>query len=73
VSPAERELLAAVVEALTLPYSDDGYERRMVDRAVWVNTTLKGVLEEGDVEWHTDYLRRKLRDEEAKHAERGAS
>lgn len=61
----ERELLAAVLEAVTLPYSVDGFERRIVVRADWVRATLKGVLEEGDPEWHADYLRRKLRDEEA--------
>ncbi|MEU6552080.1 hypothetical protein ABZ915_17615 [Streptomyces sp. NPDC046915] len=61
----ERELLQAVLEALTLPYSVDGYQRRLVNRAGWVCTTLKGALEEGDVAWHADYLRRKMRDEEA--------
>jgi hypothetical protein len=68
VSPAERELLTAVLEALTLPFDADGYEKRMVARADWVRCTLKGVLEEGDLEWHADWLRRKLRDEEARHA-----
>jgi hypothetical protein len=68
VSPAERELLVAVQEALTVPYSVDRYERRLADRAGWVRATLKGFLDEGDPEWHAEYLRRKLREEEARHA-----
>jgi len=65
VSPEERELLQAVLEALTLPFAVDDYERRMVERADWARTTIKGVLAEGDPAWHANYLRRKLDDDEA--------
>lgn len=61
----ERELLQAVLEALTLDGGDLDYERRLSRRADWVRATLKGVLEEGDLAWHADFLRRKMRDEEA--------
>jgi hypothetical protein len=67
VSAEERELLTAVLEALTLPFDADRYEWRLQDRASWVRSTLKGYLDEGDPGWHADYLRRKLRDEEARH------
>jgi hypothetical protein len=65
VSAEERELLQAVLEALTLDPGDLDYERRLSERAAWARTTLRGVLEDGDPAWHADYLRRKLRDEEA--------
>jgi hypothetical protein len=65
VTAEERELLQAVLEALTLPYSTAGYDRRLSERAAWARTTLQGVLEDGDPAWHATYLRRKLRDEEA--------
>ncbi|WP_405964812.1 hypothetical protein OG713_34755 [Streptomyces sp. NBC_00723] len=65
-NPAERDLLVAVQEALTLPFDADGYERRIADRAGWVRATLKGYFDEGDPEWHAEYLRRKLRDEGAR-------
>lgn len=67
MSPVERELITAVLEALALPYSADNYEPRIGDRASYVRATLKGYLDEGEPEWHADYLRRKLRDEEARH------
>ena len=60
--------MTAVVEAVTLPYSADGYERRLADRAGLVNATLRGFFQDGDPEWHAEYLRRKLHDEEARHA-----
>ncbi|MFF4566180.1 hypothetical protein [Streptomyces sp. NPDC001435] len=65
MTDAERELLQAVLEALTLPYGAGDYDRRLRERAGWARTTLKGVLEDGDPAWHADYLRRKMRDEEA--------
>lgn len=65
MSPAERELLQAVLEALTLPFDAPGYDRRMLERADWARVSIKGALDEGDTAWHADYLRRKLRDEEA--------
>jgi hypothetical protein len=65
VSPEERELLQAVLEALTLSYGAGDYDRRLADRASWARTTIKGVLEDGDPAWHADYLRRKLAAEEA--------
>ena len=67
MTAAERDLLVAVMEALTLPFGASAYERRIAGRADWVCATLKGVLVDGDPEWHADYLRRKLREEEARH------
>jgi hypothetical protein len=69
VSAAERELLAAVLEALTLPYDADGYDRRLLERAAWAKTALKGALNEdpADIGWNADYLRGRLRAEEAEH------
>lgn len=62
-----RALLAAVLDALTLPYDTDDYEKRIVDRAVWAQTTIKGALEEdpAGIGWNADFLRRKLAAEEA--------
>ncbi|MFL4904853.1 hypothetical protein ACJ6WF_17100 [Streptomyces sp. MMS24-I2-30] len=64
---AERALLKAVLEALTLPYSVPGYDRRMLDRADWARTAVKGALQDGVTLWDADYLREKLRKEEARH------
>ncbi|MDT0469925.1 hypothetical protein [Streptomyces gibsoniae] len=66
---ALRDLLRVVVEALTLP-SDVNTDRRIVDRAMWVQVTVKGALKDApeDLAWNAEYLRRKLTQEEAKRA-----
>jgi hypothetical protein len=66
---AERELLQAVVEALTLPEGTPDYLSRLADRAMWVRVTVKGALEEdpAGIGWNADYLRSRLRAEEAAH------
>ncbi|WP_371672782.1 hypothetical protein OG985_37185 [Streptomyces sp. NBC_00289] len=63
---ALRELLEAVCEALTPPDGDVD-DRRIVDRAAWARTTIRGALDEDprDVGWNADYLRRKMREDEA--------
>ena len=50
-TPAEeardlRQLLEAVLEAVTLPYDGPDHARRMETRADWVRATVKGALEE---------------------------
>jgi hypothetical protein len=69
-----RNLLEAVLEAVTLPYDAPEYARRMETRADWVRATVKGALEEdpADVGWNADFLRSRLRAEEAEAAERAA-
>ncbi|MFF9036399.1 hypothetical protein ACF090_13115 [Streptomyces sp. NPDC014892] len=69
-----RNLLEAVLEAVTLPTGTPDYERRILDRAVWVRATLKGALAEdpADIGWDTDFLRGKLRAEETEAAARAA-
>ena len=69
MNAAERELLQAVLEALTLPYDVDGYDRRLLERADWARATVKGVLADdpADMAWNADYLRSKLAAEEARH------
>ncbi|WP_409473817.1 hypothetical protein [Streptomyces sp. HC307] len=63
-----RELLSAVVEALTVP-GDDISDRRLVDRALWVRTTVRGALDDdpSDIGWNVGYLRRKMAEEESRH------
>jgi hypothetical protein len=67
-----RQLLAAVLDALTLPYDTPGYGRRLTDRAMWARTAVKGALEEdpADIGWNADFLRGKLAAEETEAAER---
>lgn len=62
-----RDLLAAVLEALTLSHGADDYKKRLVDRAGWAQTTIKGALEEdpAGIGWNADFLRQKLAAEEA--------
>ncbi|MBT2420589.1 hypothetical protein J7F01_40405 [Streptomyces sp. ISL-22] len=69
-----RELLAAVLEALTLPYDTPDYDRRILDRAATARTVVQGALDEdpADIGWNTDYLRSKLVAEQAD-AEREAA
>ncbi|MET8418201.1 hypothetical protein ACWD7C_30095 [Streptomyces sp. NPDC005134] len=61
-----RELLDAVCEALTVP-GDDLNDRRLVDRARWARTTVRGALDEdpANVGWNVRYLRSKMAEEEA--------
>ncbi|MEV6537445.1 hypothetical protein AB0M86_49465 [Streptomyces sp. NPDC051639] len=61
-----RALLEAVCEALTVP-GDDVDDRRLVDRARWALTTVRGALDEDprDVGWNAQYLRKKMHAEEA--------
>lgn len=61
-----RELLSVVVEALTVP-GGDPYNRRIADRALWVEVTVRGALGDpaDDLPFNIDFLRRKLRAEEA--------
>jgi hypothetical protein len=64
-----RELLSVVLEALTVPDGTDA-DRRIADRAMWAQVTIKGALEEPaeDLAWNASYLRRKLDEEAAKSA-----
>ncbi|WP_216587537.1 hypothetical protein [Streptomyces brasiliscabiei] len=67
-----RRLLEAVLEAVTLPYDTGDHARRMEIRADWVRATLKGALEEdpANIGWNIDFLRSRLRVEEAEAADR---
>jgi hypothetical protein len=69
-----RNLLEAVLEAVTLPYDTPEHARRMEERAGWVHATVKGALAEdpADIGWNADYLRGRLRAEEAEAAEKDA-
>jgi hypothetical protein len=63
---AERELLQAVVEALTLPFEVDDYDRRILERARIARVVVREALAEDPARLaeNVDFLRRKLRDEE---------
>jgi hypothetical protein len=67
-----RALLAVVLDALTLPYDTARYDQRLTERAMWARTAVKGALEEdpADVGWNADWLRSRLRAEEAEAADR---
>ncbi|MFJ9376803.1 hypothetical protein [Streptomyces sp. NPDC101455] len=62
-----RQLLAVVLEALTLPHNAANYERRLTDRAGWAQTVLTAVTngKSTDVGWEADFLRSKLTAEQA--------
>jgi phosphoglycerate-specific signal transduction histidine kinase len=62
-----RDLLAAVLDALTLPYDVDDYQQRLTNRAGWAHTVIKAVVDSDreDVGWNADFLRAKLAAEEA--------
>lgn len=62
-----RQLLAAVLDALTLPYDTPDYNARILDRAGLARTVVGAVLTEDqpDVGWDTNYLRGKLAAEQA--------
>ncbi|MFI6895284.1 hypothetical protein ACIBM4_14320 [Streptomyces sp. NPDC050256] len=61
-----RTLLAAVLEALAIPYpatigDSEAYGRILADRAMHASIALENVLKrDDDPEWSADYLRRKL-------------
>ena len=69
-----RNLLEAVLEAVTLPHDTAEHARRMETRADWVRATVKGALAEdpADIGWNADFLRGRLRAEEAEAAEKAA-
>jgi hypothetical protein len=69
-----RQLLEAVLEAVTLPYDGPEHARRMETRADWVRATVKGALEEdpASIGWNADFLRGRLRAEETEAADRAA-
>jgi len=66
VTAAERELLAAVLEALDIPSPatvGDGevHDRILLDRVMDARIALEGVLQRGDEPgWSADYLRSRL-------------
>lgn len=67
-----RDLLEAVLEAVTLPHNTPNHARRLETRADWVRATVKGALQEdlAGIGWDADYLRSKLAIEDAQAAER---
>ncbi|MDX2946798.1 hypothetical protein, partial [Streptomyces caniscabiei] len=69
-----RQLLEAVLEAVTLPHDTPEHARRLESRADWVRATVKGALEEdpASIGWNADFLRSRLRAEETEAAERAA-
>ena len=63
-----RDLLAAVLDALTLDFGVDGYDERIKDRAGIAKIVIRDALDEPDrIGWNADWLRAKLREEEARH------
>ncbi|MHC3471196.1 hypothetical protein ACYF6T_21215 [Streptomyces sp. 7R007] len=61
-----RDLLAAVLDALTLDYGVDDYGERLKVRAGLAKIVLRDGLDEADrIGWNADWLRGKLRAEEA--------
>lgn len=62
-----RQLLAVVLDALTLDYAVDNYDERIRDRAGWAHTVIKAVVDSDreDVGWNADFLRSKLTAEQA--------
>lgn len=67
-------LLAAVLEALTLPYGAHDYDRRLLDRATVARSVAQAALADGPaaLEWNTGYLRARLVAEQA-HADQHAA
>ncbi|MFI2202691.1 hypothetical protein ACH47Z_18300 [Streptomyces sp. NPDC020192] len=67
-----RSLLAAIREAIALPFHTADYERRLVERVSWARTVADAVLDNPgeDIGWNADYLRSKLTAEQAEAAER---
>jgi hypothetical protein len=62
-----RALLEATLEALTLPFDADDYDKRLVDRASWARATIEGAFQDdpADIGWNADYLRSKMAAEQA--------
>lgn len=67
-----RQLLLAVVDALTLPYGVPDYDQRILARGAEARSVAAAALTEdpADLDWNTAYLRRKLAAEETAAAER---
>lgn len=67
-----RDLLAAIRDALTLPYDATDYEHRLQERAAWARTVVDAVLDNPgeDIGWNADYLRGKLAALDAERGER---
>ncbi|MEU0041041.1 hypothetical protein [Streptomyces sp. NPDC006333] len=63
-----RALLEVVLDAITLPFDARDYDRRILDRASWARSTVKGALEEdpADLGWNVGYLRGQLEAEQAR-------
>lgn len=60
-----RDLLSAVLDALTLDYGVDGYDERIKNRAGFAKVVIRDGLDDVDrIGWNADWLRRKLREEE---------
>ncbi|MFE7803332.1 hypothetical protein ACFU51_01395 [Streptomyces sp. NPDC057430] len=57
-----RELLAAVLDAIDLPYDADDYDRRIAARAELAVVVARAALREdpADIAWNVDYLRAQL-------------
>lgn len=66
---ALRELLEAVSDALSLPLDAPDYDERIVDRTRIVRVVVRDVLggNPADIGWNADWLRSRLRAEEAEH------
>ncbi|MER6534335.1 hypothetical protein ABT215_11090 [Streptomyces sp900105755] len=60
-----RDLLAAVLEALSLDRDADDYDERIKERTILARVVIREGLAEPA--WNADWLRRKLREEEARH------
>lgn len=73
--PAElHRLLTAVLDALTLPYETPDYDRRIGERAATARVIAREALAEdpANLGWNTDYLRSRLRVEQADADQRAA-
>ncbi|MEV0639019.1 hypothetical protein AB0I77_29565 [Streptomyces sp. NPDC050619] len=62
-----RDLLAAIREALTLPFDTADYDRRLIARAGWARAVVDAVLDNPgeDIGWNADFLHSKLTAEQA--------
>lgn len=62
-----RNLLEAVLEALTLPYDTPDYDQRILNRAAEARVIATAALAEdpADIGWNVDFLRAKLTAEQA--------
>lgn len=67
----ERALLAAVLEAIALPYpatvgDAEVHDRILLDRVIDARVAIEGVLQRGDEPgWSADYLRARLAEKPA--------